>query len=77
MKVSDLINMLNRQYTFTLVGQPDVSITLFPNDLDLVAGKKAKSAGKSMKAAQQVVRKRLMSRIQREGAEGARLVPVD
>lgn len=69
--------MLDKPYNFTLVGQPDVSITMFPNREDLMAGDKAHLSGKSFKAAQQIVRKRLMNRILRTGGEGARLVPLD
>lgn len=67
---------LNKAYNFTLVGQPNVSITMYPTGVDLSAGMKAHLSGKSMKAAEQLIRKRLMNRIHREGGEGARLVPV-
>jgi hypothetical protein len=69
--------ILDKPYNFTLVNQPDVSITMFPTHEDLNAATKAHLAGKNMKAAQQILRKRLMNRIQRTGGEGARLVPLD
>ena len=67
---------LNKAYNFTLVGQPNVSITMYPTDVDLSAGMKAQLSGKNGKAAEQLIRKRLMNRIYRDGAEGARVVPV-
>jgi hypothetical protein len=68
---------LDKAYNFTLVGQPEISITMFPTRVDLTAALKAHLSGKSMKAAEQVIRKRLMNRLQKDGAEGARLVPIE
>lgn len=67
---------LNKAYRFTILNNSNVSVTMYPNDVDLVAGTKAHLAGKSMKAAEQLIRKRLMNRIHQTGGEGARLVPV-
>jgi hypothetical protein len=69
--------MFNKPYKFALVGQPNVSITMSPSQQDLEAGMKSFLSGKSIKEAEQAVRKRIMKRLQDEGAEGARIVPVD
>jgi hypothetical protein len=68
---------LNKAYNFGLVGQNNITVTMFPTQVDLSAAMKAHLAGKSMKAAEQIIRKRLMNRIYRDGAEGVRLAPLN
>jgi hypothetical protein len=69
--------MLNKPYNFTLVGEPNILITMYPTQSDLSAGMKSHLAGKGAREAEQLIRKRLMNRIHRDGGEGARLVPVN
>jgi hypothetical protein len=67
---------MKHPYKFAIRTSPNTTVTMFPTQEDLQAGQQAFAAGASSERAEQVVRKNIMSRLQRDGAEGAQLVPL-